>query len=121
MSSSIRRKLSFRIMLAVLAGLIGFAAPAAAANVDLYTAYAHLVASPGQSITYTIDVINNTDQIQTVPLEFDNGGHEGWEAELTVGGNPVKQLSIPSRFRAVGHPDPESAAAGGQGRLQLPH
>ena len=102
MSSSIRRKLSFRIMLAVLAGLIGFAAPAAAANVDLYTAYAHLVASPGQSITYTIDVINNTDQIQTVPLEFDNGGHEGWEAELTVGGNPVKQLSIrPDSERSV--------------------
>jgi uncharacterized membrane protein len=102
MSSSIRRKLSFRIMLAVLAGLIGFAAPAAAANVDLYTPYAHLVASPGQSLTYTIDVINNTDQIQTVPLEFDNGGHDGWEAEMAVAGNPVKQLSIrPNGERSV--------------------
>ncbi|OUM98705.1 MAG: hypothetical protein BAA02_03585 [Paenibacillaceae bacterium ZCTH02-B3] len=102
MSSSIRRKLSFRMLLAVLAGLIGFSAPAAAADVDLYTAYTHMAATPGQSLTYTIDIINNTGQIQTIPLEFDNGGHEGWEAELTAGGNQIRQISIrPEGERSV--------------------
>jgi len=102
MSSSIRRKLSFRILLAVLAGLIGFSAPAAAADVDLYTAYSHMAATPGQSLTYTIDIINNTGQIQTIPLEFDNGGHEGWEAELTSGGNQIRQISVrPEAERSV--------------------
>ncbi len=93
MSVNVRRLFSIQLVLALVAGMIGFAAPAAAAAVDLYTPYTYLSAAPGESISYSVDVINNTNQIQTVNLSFDDGGY-GWKAELTAGGHPVKQIAV---------------------------
>lgn len=93
MSEKFRRLLSFQLVLAMVAGLIGFSAPASAAAVDLYTPYTYLSAAPGETINYSVAVINNTSQIQTVPLTFEDGGY-GWEAELTAGGHPIRQIAV---------------------------
>ncbi|KIL42211.1 S-layer domain-containing protein [Gordoniibacillus kamchatkensis] len=83
------------MLAALLFGVFGFGAAAGAAegDVSLYTPYASLSAPPGDSISYSVDVINNTSQIQTVELSLDNAPQD-WKAQLTAGGRAIQKLSV---------------------------
>jgi uncharacterized membrane protein len=83
------------MLAALLAGAFGFGGAAGAEEgaVSLYTPYASISAPPGDSISYSVDVINNTSQIQTVELSLDNAPQD-WKTELTAGGHAIQKLSV---------------------------
>lgn len=75
-----------------VAGLGALPASAAAA-VELYTPYLQLSAPPGDSISYSIDVINHGSSTESVQLGFDTKGNK-WDYELTAGGRSVSQIAV---------------------------
>lgn len=65
----------------------------AANGVTLYTPYTNISVPPGESIDYTIDVINNSNIIQNVAISL-TGVPETWNYIVKSGGWNIKQLSI---------------------------
>jgi len=65
----------------------------ALANVSLYTPYTGITATPGETISYSVDVINNESSIRTVTFDVE-GLPEGWTHSLTANGSPIKQLTV---------------------------
>jgi uncharacterized membrane protein len=58
--------------------LLAFANPALASNtVNLYIPYTKISVPPGESIDYTIDIINNTSDIQNIEISI-SGLPRGW-------------------------------------------
>ncbi|WP_248929825.1 NEW3 domain-containing protein [Paenibacillus hamazuiensis] len=84
----------FILLTAFLLGLFSLAGAAfAEGGVELYTPYASISAPPGDSISYSVDVINSSDKIQTVELAVENAP-DGWQTELTAGGRTVQKISV---------------------------
>jgi uncharacterized membrane protein len=71
----------------------GTVASADEGAVSLYTPYASISAPPGESLSYSVDVINNTSSIQSVDLAVNNVPAD-WKAELTAGGHAIQKLSV---------------------------
>lgn len=92
------------IMLIALISAFSFAgAPAAlaAGEVTLYTPYTDIVVSPGETVNYSVDVINNGTTVQNVGFSLE-GASADWETKLTAGGWKVQQLSVkPGDTRTV--------------------
>jgi uncharacterized membrane protein len=65
----------------------------AANSVTLYTPYTKISVPPGESIDYTIDVINNSSELQNVEISL-AGMPKGWNYILKSGGWNIGQLSI---------------------------
>lgn len=87
-------KLAWCLLLSLWVGVIGASVPAfAESGVSLYTPYTSLVASPGETINYSVDVINNSDAIQAVELGVDAGANK-WNYNLTAGGRKIEQISV---------------------------
>ncbi|MFD0710410.1 NEW3 domain-containing protein [Paenibacillus sp. GCM10027626] len=84
--------LLFSIILMVSGGLLPQQSYAAAA-VELFTPYTDLSAPPGDSINYSIDLINRTDSTQNLQISLDTGGHD-WKYELTAGGRAIRSLAV---------------------------
>lgn len=59
----------------------------------LYTAYTSQSVTPGKTLTYNIEVINETDQIQNVSLSV-RGVPGSWEPTLTAGANSVQKIAV---------------------------
>lgn len=62
-------------------------------NVILYTPYTKIAVLPGESINYTIDVINNFDEVKNANLSV-SGLPRGWTSEMKAGGFTVNQLAV---------------------------
>lgn len=62
-------------------------------ELSLYTPFTGIVVSPGESIDYQVDVMNDSSSIQHVSFEL-QGLKEGWDYTLTSSGRDVKQLSV---------------------------
>ena len=60
---------------------------------SLFTEYSGIAVTPGESINYRIEIINNSSSIQRVSLQVIEQP-EGWEANLTAGGWNINQLSV---------------------------
>ncbi|MDC3413470.1 NEW3 domain-containing protein [Aquibacillus sp. 3ASR75-11] len=88
-----RRLLSFVLIFSLVGGLVGAQNTYAAGSLTLYTPYTGLSVTPGETITYNVDVINNGSNIQNATFDVQNLP-KGWEYTITSGGNNVKQLSI---------------------------
>lgn len=69
------------------------AASAATGSISLFTKYTGIAVTPGESINYTISVINNSYSIQRVSLQVVEQP-EGWETNLTAGGWNISNLSV---------------------------
>lgn len=93
--SSIHKWRRYGIALWVLLGVLLFAAPqtSAAASLELYTPYSDLSVPPGESLSYSVEIINRGSETQRVPLSLDTNGHT-WEADLTAGGRNIRQISV---------------------------
>ncbi len=63
------------------------------AEVSLFTPYTGLSVTPGESINYSVDIINNESNIQNVTFDVD-GLPEDWSYSITADGNDIQQLSI---------------------------
>jgi len=92
-------KRSARMVRSVVATALGLAlllmaVPVfAAGGTQLYTPYTNLSAPPGETINYSVELLNDTDGIQTADLSFD-AGSTGWTYEMTAGGHTIRQLSV---------------------------
>lgn len=64
-----------------------------AKSVTLYTPYTEISVPPGESIDYTIDVINNSSGIRDVEISL-SGLPDGWSYVLKSGGWNIGQLSV---------------------------
>lgn len=82
------------LTLLFLAGfMISYRASATDPAVVLYTPYTKISVPPGQSIDYTIDVINNSSAVKKVSIAL-TGIPKGWAYDLKSGGWTVGELSI---------------------------
>ncbi|HYX09852.1 MAG TPA: NEW3 domain-containing protein [Bacteroidales bacterium] len=65
----------------------------AANGITLFTPYTNISVPPGQSITYTVSVINNTSAVQTISLSV-SGMPKGWDYTLQSGGWNIGKISL---------------------------
>lgn len=85
------------LIVAVFSALAALPAP----NLMLYTPYKGISVSPGQSIDYNIEVINNGSSVRDATLTI-RGLPKDWTYELKSGGWVVETLSVlPDEKRAV--------------------
>lgn len=62
----------------------------------LYTPYTGLSVTPGDSLSYSIDIINNTDEIKNVSFTLEDLPDK-WDYTITSGGKDIKRLAIKSK------------------------
>ena len=91
MQSMKKRLIPLLLMILLLSMVYG--ANTASAQVSLYTPYSGLAVTPGETIDYSIDIINNQSTIQHVTFDM-QGLPEGWEYKITSGGKAIEQLSV---------------------------
>ncbi|WP_242634523.1 COG1470 family protein [Bacillus timonensis] len=65
----------------------------AAENISLFTPFTGISATPGETISYSIDVINTGSTIQNMSFEFENMP-EGWDYTIASGGRNIRELSV---------------------------
>jgi len=88
------KKKGIVLLIIMLIGGMGWAGTASAADpIELYTPLTKLAASPGQSVNYSVEVLNNTDSIQHIGLQV-NGLPDDWESELKSGGYLVSEIAV---------------------------
>jgi uncharacterized membrane protein len=94
MSVHVHRLIKILIPL-FLTGLfsIGFHGSSSAQNVILYTPYTRISVSPGESITYAVDVINKSSALKSADIAI-TGLPKDWTYELKSEGWNVSQLSV---------------------------
>jgi len=90
-----KTSLTFLALLLAFSYLLAAAAQTAhaAGELTLYTRNKSITVAPGESISYSIDVINNTASIQNARL-YVQGLPEGWEYDLTSGAYQINELSV---------------------------
>lgn len=90
-----KTSLTFLALLLAFSFLLAAAAQTAhaAGELTLYTRNKSITVAPGESISYSIDVINNTASIQNARL-YVQGLPEGWEYDLTSGAYQINELSV---------------------------
>lgn len=92
--SRLTGKLKLMLILTLTLGLAFSAVPASAASdTSLYTPYTYLTASPGETLRYNVELINNTDDIRTATLSLDTGSAK-WSYDLTAGGYPIREIAV---------------------------
>ena len=64
-----------------------------AGNITLYTPYTKISVPPGESINYTVDVINNGSGVQNVPISI-LGMPKGWDYSIKSGGWNISQIAV---------------------------
>ncbi|HLR08820.1 MAG TPA: NEW3 domain-containing protein [Bacillota bacterium] len=62
-------------------------------SLTLFTPYTGLSVTPGESLSYTVDVINDGNDIQNVTFNVD-GLPKEWDYSISAGGQNIDQLSI---------------------------
>lgn len=93
MKHHLQRAVILTLLLSLLGGIVLPAVPASAAGISMFTKYAGIAVTPGESINYYVDIINSSNSIQTVSLQVVEQP-EDWEVSLTAGGWSISQLSI---------------------------
>src|SRR5690606_11134917 len=89
------------ILLLVLCGVVpipGVQRVTVAQSLSLYTPYTKISVPPGESIDYSVDVINNSGSIRDAELSV-SGLPEGWTYEVTSGGSSVEKISVLPRAK----------------------
>lgn len=62
-------------------------------DVTLYTPYPSISVPPGESVEYSVDVINNGKEVRNVPVSI-GGISRNWTYTLKSGGYTVSQVSV---------------------------
>lgn len=82
------------LMIVFLTGFVGLLhAEDTEKRMLLYTPYTKISVPPGETITYSIDVVNNTDQIKSPDISV-RGIPNTWESEIKSGSYNITQLSV---------------------------
>lgn len=70
-----------------------FSVTCIAQSISLYTPYTEISVPPGESIDYSIDVINNSNAIREAKISLKNVP-DGWNYELKSGGWSVGRIAV---------------------------
>ena len=62
-------------------------------SIELFTPYTGISATPGETIEYEVDLINNTSSIQSVKFSME-GLPENWDYNLTSGSWDIQELAV---------------------------
>ncbi|UFJ39703.1 NEW3 domain-containing protein [Brevibacillus humidisoli] len=83
------------LVLTVVLGVmtLGIAPSYAAGGITLFTPYTSISVTPGESINYNIQLINNSSEMQETALSV-QGLPEGWEYQLTSGGWSLQRMAV---------------------------
>lgn len=83
------------LLLVLLAGILPFSMQASESDkkVILYTPYTKIAVPPGESVNYSIDVINNSDEVKNANISI-KGMPRGWTYEIKAGTWIVSELSV---------------------------
>lgn len=89
---------TYRLDLLLLLLILGIVPNIVRANeseksVILYTPYTKISVPPGESIDYSIDVINKTDELKNTTISIE-GIARGWTSDLKSGGFTISQLAV---------------------------
>lgn len=89
------RKKCFSLILSAFIGIATLSSHAVLASdsVTLYTPYTKIFVSPGESVDYSVDVINNSKEIQDKAISV-IGIPKGWTYTLTSGGYKISQIAV---------------------------
>lgn len=80
--------------LAFLIAALPFAGAASAAGeLTVYAAQPFVAVAPGESVNHSVELINNTDAVQTAALTL-SGLPSGWNYYLTSGGKDAREVSV---------------------------
>ncbi len=85
--------LSLLLTMLVSIGVLGGANSYAASGVQLFTPFTDISVTPGQTVSYSIDVINSTASIQEVPISL-QGVPPQWKSQLSYGSWLVKKVAV---------------------------
>ncbi len=88
-------KLFTQLFLSTIFGIIIFQSSAAQSNdsIELYTPYTKVSVSPGSSVDYSIDLINNSKATQSKDIAI-TSFPRSWKYSLTASGLNIKSLAI---------------------------
>jgi uncharacterized membrane protein len=84
------------LFLGVLLSLLAyypFSETTAATHLSLYTPYTGISVTPGETIDYSFEIINDTSDIQHVSFRVEDLP-DGWNKEITSGGWQLEKLSV---------------------------
>jgi uncharacterized membrane protein len=84
-----------RVLMAVFTCLLSFSGFAASMSdsVILYTPYTKIAVTPGQSVTYVIDLINNSKEVINADISL-NGLPASWNYNLKAGNYNIQKVSV---------------------------
>lgn len=88
-----KKRMGLLCIMAVVCMLLAAAPASAAEPVDIFTPYTSLAASPGQTVTYSLEARNNTDSIKTLKLAVE-GLPADWSYELKAGTYVIREISV---------------------------
>lgn len=88
-----RTMMVFVMVLTLFSFFLAIRPTSAASGVVLFTPYTGLSVTPGETIDYTVNVINNGSAIENVTFSFDDLP-KGWSTSIVAGGRNIEQLSV---------------------------
>ncbi|MBP1931682.1 NEW3 domain-containing protein [Ammoniphilus resinae] len=91
--SIIRSKSIHFLITFLLLGLFIMPTTKAAEGVILFSPYTDISVTPGESIHYSIDVINNSGSVQDLELAVEGLSNQ-WKHELTAGGWKIQRIAV---------------------------
>lgn len=82
------------ILVTTLSGaLTGVGKASAAGSLELFTPYLEWSAAPGESVSYSIDLINHGGSTASANLSLETQSKD-WKYELTAGGRDISRLAV---------------------------
>jgi uncharacterized membrane protein len=79
--------------LLLCAALLPAQAANAAGEITVYTARTHIGVAPGEEVSYSVELINNTDTVQRARLSV-QGLPQDWEYSIQSGSFPAKEVAV---------------------------
>lgn len=81
------------VLFALLFQLIAAPVTAAPSGIALFTPYTGISVTPGETIDYSFEIMNFTDEVQQLTIDV-QGLPEGWDYEIVSGGWQVQNISV---------------------------
>jgi len=79
--------------LLLVTALLPAGSASAAGELTVFAAQPFVAVTPGESVVHSVELINNTDAVQTAELSV-SGLPNGWTYELTSGGKKARQVAV---------------------------
>lgn len=81
------------LTMALGGALSGTSKASAAGTLELFTPYLEWSAAPGESVSYSIDLVNHGSETVSADISLDAPSKD-WQYELTAGGRAISRLAV---------------------------